>query len=568
VIGRIMRLLHSETFELRSFIRGQVPDYVILSHRWGVEELTFDDIQKHPISNPSSLARQLRGFPKVAGACKLAKEDGYDWIWIDSCCINKASSSELQETINSMWDFYAQSNICYVYLWDVSDSDSEMQPFHKSEWFTRGWTLQELIAPVCVEFYTQDWTQIGTKTERHQEIAQITNINPRALVHDEDIDFFSSAERLSWAAHREVTTEEDAAYCLLGLFQVNMPMLYGEGRVNAFIRLQEAIYSATYDESLYLFRYNNYPDTLPLLADSPTRFCQKIDCASCQLDGPQCFPSQIPYSRISASELWTVQAHEQIMTTVTPSRNEMSASFLIIDFGVVSKSLRTISDMRASPTYTNKQVSHVAVLNHTLDGQHQGALCLLLTRRPDEKGVGFQRTRLLPAFLPKVDEFISKLERRKILICPGPDPSSHRQFVQVTFALESTLFEVLTWDAKHVIHQSTVQIPEKREFQIRHSASTNYRSPAEIVCKIGSMVQNNSYISLRLTRFGRNWSIKDAYENRRKQFSTSTFSDRCSIVLSNGMILSVAVRRKAAFSRGRHAGDMSQLRYQIIVRAQ
>jgi hypothetical protein len=561
-----MRLLNAKTYELKSFNRDKVPDYVILSHRWNIEELTFDDIRTDPLSDQNSQARKKLGFSKVEGACKLANEDGYCWIWIDSCCIDKSSSSELQETINSMWDFYAKANICYVYMWDVQDSASGTQSFRKSEWFTRGWTLQELIAPVYVEFYTQNWTPIGTKLERHQEIAEITNINPKVLIHDEPIDCYCAAEKLSWAAHREVTTEEDYAYCLLGLFQVHMPMLYGEGRTNAFIRLQKEIYSVTYDESLFLFRYSSYPDSLPLLADCPTRFCQGADCTTCQTDGAQCIPMQVAYSKITASNLWTVQAHEEIMTTVTPYRNEVSASFLLIDFEAVSKNIRSINDLTTCPCYTKKQVSHVAVLNHTLMGHMDGALCLLLTRPPDGEGVGFFRKRLTPVFLPRVEEIINRLERRKILVCLGPDPSSNRRSVEITFSLKSTLFRALTWDAKHVDRQSTLQVLEGQGLQIRHSLSTNSRSSAEISCQIALMEQSSPHISLRLIRIDGHWSLKDIYENRRKRFSTTTLSDRCSVVLSNAMLLSVAVRRMAAFSRGRNDGTLPQLRYQILIR--
>src|SRR3954454_23054411 len=99
----IMRLLHTESLDLQYFVPEQVPDYVILSHQWGSEELSFEDVTKEPLSNTASLARKKKGFSKVGGACHLAARDGYDWIWIDSCCIDKSSSAELQETINSMW---------------------------------------------------------------------------------------------------------------------------------------------------------------------------------------------------------------------------------------------------------------------------------------------------------------------------------------------------------------------------------------------------------------------------------------------------------------------------------
>jgi hypothetical protein len=200
-----MRLLHTKSLELQFFVPSHVPDYVILSHRWSAEsaeECTFEDIAGTPISNRNSPARKKQVFSKIQGACDLAARDGYSWIWIDSCCIDKSSSAELQEAINSMWNYYAESNICYVYMADVPNSEAGWaQGFPKSEWFTRGWTLQELIAPICVEFYAKDWAPIGTKLERHKEIVDIIAINPEALVRTQEIDLFSTAERLSWAAH-------------------------------------------------------------------------------------------------------------------------------------------------------------------------------------------------------------------------------------------------------------------------------------------------------------------------------------------------------------------------------
>lgn len=229
----VMRLLNTESLELRFFMPDAVLDYVILSHRWNAqssEECSFQDLTKTPISDPNGPARRKQGFFKVQGACSLVLRDGYSWIWIDSCCIDKSSSAELQEAINSMWNYYAESNICYVYMADVRDSEAGWdQRFHKSDWFTRSWTLQELIAPVLVEFYAEDWAPIGTKIERHKEIADITKIDLTVLIRTQETDLFSAAEKLSWAAHRNVTREEDEAYSLLGLFEVNMPLLYGEG---------------------------------------------------------------------------------------------------------------------------------------------------------------------------------------------------------------------------------------------------------------------------------------------------------------------------------------------------
>ena len=156
-----MRLLNTRTLTLTTFI-GEMPEYVILSHRWEAEELVFEDVMKEPISNISSPARTKRGFTKVQGTCALAIKDGFDWVWIDSCCIDKSSSAELQEAINSMFRWYQEAQICYAYLSDVSDEQAGCDvAFEQSLWFTRGWTLQELLAPYSVEFYAADWAPIG-----------------------------------------------------------------------------------------------------------------------------------------------------------------------------------------------------------------------------------------------------------------------------------------------------------------------------------------------------------------------------------------------------------------------
>jgi hypothetical protein len=191
---------------------------------------------------------------------------------------------------------------------DVPDSEAGWgQMFTKSEWFTHGWTLQELIAPICVVFYAHNWELIGTKFERYKQIAEITSIDPDVL-RNHAVDLFSTAEKLSWAAHRKVTGEEDEAYWLLGLFYVNMPLRYGEGREKAFARLQEAIYNSTADHSIFLFRHSlHVDDDQPLLADSPTRFCDRSDCTSCLSQGIRCLPSNIRYTNIVATKRWSAR---------------------------------------------------------------------------------------------------------------------------------------------------------------------------------------------------------------------------------------------------------------------
>jgi hypothetical protein len=410
-----MRLLNTRTLKLRTFVPTEVPDYAILSHRWEkLGEVTFKDITECPISDMNSPARLLRGFSKVEGACKLATKDRYDWIWIDSCCIDKESSADVEKAINSMWTYYTKSNVCYVYMADILDYKAGRGiSFRNSEWFTRGWTLQELIAPVFVQFFAADWSSIGTKLERHEEIAEITTINSHLLAQEKSIDIYTTAERFSWAAHRQVTQEEDEAYSLLGLFQIHMPMRYGEGRARAFARLQEAIYLSTRDDSIFLFRYSPHAiNYQPLLADCSARFCQRAQCEPCQLQvqGTQCFPSQVPYDIIMPSNFWPTQPHEQIMTTAT---SEVSVSLSILDYADVSSRLIFFDDEEKT------EVSHVAVLNHTTQNYIDGAFCLLLFRPLDSATASFYRNSSFPALLPDIREFASRMPKTKILV-PGP----------------------------------------------------------------------------------------------------------------------------------------------------
>jgi len=214
-----MRLLNTSTLDLKQFTTSWVPEYVILSHTWCDQEITFGDFRTGSILNGPSAAsiadKKPASLAKVKGTCWQASRDEYDWVWIDSCCIDKSSSSELQEAINSMWRWYCDANICYVYLADVASgaNSDDAYSFRTSRWFTRGWTLQELIAPSTVEFFAMDWSSLGTKLERIDELSRITGIS-KSVLRDGNVRNNNAAEKMSWAAHRQVTKAEDMAYCL------------------------------------------------------------------------------------------------------------------------------------------------------------------------------------------------------------------------------------------------------------------------------------------------------------------------------------------------------------------
>jgi hypothetical protein len=276
-----MRLLALDDYELenghlalRVFSGTDIPSYAILSHRWTDDEVLFKDIE-----NDTSIERA--GYPKLRGAIGQAREDGFAYLWDDTCCIDKSSSAELSEAINSMWVWYRDAAVCYTYFCDVSttaeDHDFEAQ-VRSSGWFTRGWTLQELIAPKGVNFYNETLAFIGTRQTLHQTISETTGIDADYLNHARPLSVASIAKRMSWAAHRQTTRLEDIAYCLMGLFSVNMAMLYGEGS-RAFQRLQEEILRISDDESIFAWvNKDAKSDELHgLLADSPLHFQDSRD---------------------------------------------------------------------------------------------------------------------------------------------------------------------------------------------------------------------------------------------------------------------------------------------------
>lgn len=227
-----MRLLKCSTCELQTFYGDEIQPYAILSHTWlqDDEEVTFTEIASAPLSTNPSWA-QKRGAAKIRFLCSQAQRDGYEYAWIDTCCkthdlcmwrplkidpriagIDKANSSELSEAINSMYQWYAKSEVCYVYLQDVGRE----QDFLASRWWTRAWTLQELLAPSMVIFYDAEHRTIGTKATMSARIAIAMGIDEPTLHNPRAMFFASVARRMSWAAHRLASRAEDLAYSLLG----------------------------------------------------------------------------------------------------------------------------------------------------------------------------------------------------------------------------------------------------------------------------------------------------------------------------------------------------------------
>ena len=267
-----MRLVNTSTLELHEFVGSDIPKYAILSHTWEDGEFLF-----HNMANPG--ARHLPGFAKISKFCERARSESLEFAWIDTCCIDKSSSAELSEAINAMYEWYRRASVCYVYLSDVSvlaQNDDEKahreKEFKDCRWFTRGWTLQELLAPDYVKFFDKDWINFGSRRSLVPDLVSITGID---ATHLERPHWASIAKRMSWASSRKTTRVEDVAYCLLGLFRVNMPLSYGEGE-KAFERLQHEILKVSDDESIFAWRNESLVHS-GMLALSPDDFSDSGD---------------------------------------------------------------------------------------------------------------------------------------------------------------------------------------------------------------------------------------------------------------------------------------------------
>lgn len=305
-----MRLLKTDRYQLFEArdIPDPFPEYAILSHTWisPQDEITYQDFKTRKGDDENGVFKR-KGWAKLKRYCDRAAKDGWAWAWMDTCCIDKTSTADTQEAIHAMFRWYQDAGICYVYLEDVdvhralghrgrgNDDDRDEQEkknpmgvfdhgldlgpldldeivgrgniadpnsfAHKAlrhsvvdaKWFTRGWTLQELLAPHYLVFLDQDWRRIGTRENWAAEIMEASGIEARYLTSFDPTEFTSCsiAMRLSWASRRETTLEEDEAYSLLGLFGISLPLLYGEGRWRAFNRLQRELITYYSDDSIF-----------------------------------------------------------------------------------------------------------------------------------------------------------------------------------------------------------------------------------------------------------------------------------------------------------------------------
>jgi len=295
-----MRLLDVNTLEPKEFYGNRIPPYAILSHTWGDGEIALQELRlvcgsSSGLDSGNDSKKQVMqklGYFKVQAVAELASKHSLKYVWVDTCCIDKTNNAELSEAINTMFKWYSNAAVCYAYLADVELSNLE-NSFSKSRWFQRGWTLQELIAPKAVVLYDKNWDLIGSRKELAAEIKKTTNIPADILQRHETSDGLgiaatrekasikagkmmravSVATRMSWASQRQTTRDEDIAYCLLGIFDVHMPLLYGEGGEKAFIRLQHQIVQSTpFDQSILAWGSDSLSSGPTLFSPSPLWF--------------------------------------------------------------------------------------------------------------------------------------------------------------------------------------------------------------------------------------------------------------------------------------------------------
>jgi len=288
---RLLQYNNEGEFSLtKDFSGDDIPEYAILSHTWGAdtEEVTYRDMT-------DGIGKNKIGYKKIRLCGEQAKHDQLEYFWVDTCCIDKTNSVELQEAINSMFRWYQEAEVCYVYLSDVHlevNDDLGKLVIRESIWFKRGWTLQELLAPQKVIFYDFNWRLIGDKESCCPVISSITGIGVNCILNLSEVRREMYFTRMSWAEDRQTTKAEDIAYCLMGIFDVHMPLQYGEGGSKAFKRLQHELVKRTSSSSLlgWGLSFKNCVSTGPdlwsifprsikrqdILAQSPKRFSRQL----------------------------------------------------------------------------------------------------------------------------------------------------------------------------------------------------------------------------------------------------------------------------------------------------
>lgn len=341
-----MRLLNTTTLEFGEFFDDEIPEYLILSHRWGKDEVSYQQMESGNVPNG-------QGSDKIRGFCQLAAQKWVEWAWVDTCCIDKKSSAELTEAINSMKRWYSNAQECLVYLSDVQKGDPA-QSIQGSEWFRRGWTVQELLAPQQAIFFDKQWSQLGTRFELRDDISVAARIDSEFLERGKWSNT-SVACKMSWFAHRQTSRIEDMAYSMLGIFDINMPLIYGEGW-KSFKRLQVEIVNSTNDESIFAWDpWDGSSRFMPMLAPHPKWF------------------------ESFGEVTWTRSARRNRRPPYTATNKALEISIRSADFNLSLDSISTLPyrDFLYNFSHRRHQFSLLRLDCRDADGD---ALCILLRR--------------------------------------------------------------------------------------------------------------------------------------------------------------------------------------------
>ncbi|KAI0372722.1 HET-domain-containing protein [Pilatotrama ljubarskyi] len=542
-----MWLLDTEDGTFHRIERPREERYAILSHVWQASgEQSYQDLialQRKATKKRScfSFTRGLSMFDhsahdpvlsrasvKIRQCCMLARKHGYRRVWIDSCCIDKTSSTELSEAINSMYEWYAAADVCFAFLEDVSDDhDPRLRDskFRRSRWFTRGWTLQELIAPTVVIFLSKEWRLLGTKTSLADLVEEITGIDRSILTHEKSLDCASVARRMSWASKRQTTREEDKAYSLMGIFGVNMPTIYGEGG-NAFVRLQEEILKQVPDQSIFAWG--------PTLRDD-TMLYRNVDPDSISDDGrywhsrnlfawsPDAFVNSAPVSSISP-ESW---------------RKRAGIPFTLPEYAITSYGMRARFPLIAIQ-HSSAKTTYLAVL--ACEDAEGNLIALLLYPQPETAGrffvghyVGRPQVppnsyyRAVGVSESRLAELVHSLQAGDVCVPYRPSPAARRVPLAVSSApkfkcpcavvvptwvisdIERASFAVCVSGQDNVLHISGVTAPQ--------SAAVVLTSRHETIhIRIGRCQCRGRFLCLSIT----------GTISRRATASSSTLADRMS----------------------------------------
>jgi hypothetical protein len=296
---------------------------VMLSHRWEEKEPLLNDIQNKVVYELEAVG----GIVKLQSFCRIAREAHYRWAWVDTCCINKNNNTEVQKSLNSMFVWYRHSALTIVYLSDVSPS-SKAGALAKSAWNGRGWTVQEFLAPKVILFYQSNWTlYLDDRSSNHkestaimQELEDATGIDAGTLVAFRP-GMTNAREKLQWVSTRVTTLEEDVAYSLFGIFDISLPVIYGE-KQNALGRLLQEIVAQSGDITA-------------------------LDWVGKPSEFNSCLPARITSYEVAACKLSSL-SEDEIQTSISMLRNDVTADS-------ASKLYTLLSDLSA-PRFAHRRL--------------------------------------------------------------------------------------------------------------------------------------------------------------------------------------------------------------------